>query len=166
MTTVPSQRKSGFEEESESELSESCVVRLTAAQAEILRQQDPALSPWVVVGLQCLAGMVAALVAWVLVYEVAAMSAAYGAIAVIIPASLFARGIMSKFSSLNAAMSTFGFFLWEAVKLGASLMLIALAPRFIEDVSWLAMLAGLFVTLKMYWLALLLRPRSKTNLKV
>ena len=94
------------------------------------------------------------------------MSAAYGAIAVIIPASLFARGIMSKFSSLNAAMSTFGFFLWEAVKLGASLMLIALAPRFIEDVSWLAMLAGLFVTLKMYWLALLLRPRSKTNLKV
>ena len=165
MTAVRSYRENGIEAELDGELQDQPVVRLTAAQAEALRQQDPALSPWVVVGLQCLAGVVVALLAWVLVGEVAAMSAAYGAIAVIIPAALFARGIMSKFSSLNAATSTFGFFLWEAVKLGASVMLVALAPRFIENLSWLAMLAGLFVTLKMYWLALLLRPRSKTNLK-
>ena len=165
MTAIRSHRERGLKGEPDDGLLEQPEVRLTAAQAEMLRQQDPALSPWAVVGLQCLAGAVVALLAWVLVGEVAARSAAYGAIAVIIPAALFARGIMSKFSSLNAATSTFGFFLWEAVKLGSSLMLITLAPRFIEDLSWLAMLAGLFVTLKMYWLALLLRPRSKTKLK-
>jgi ATP synthase protein I len=165
MTAVRSHGKSGSETEPDGDWNAQPVVRLTAEQASLLRQQDPALSPWVVVGLQCLAGVVVALLAWVLVGGVAAISAAYGAIAVIIPAALFARGIMSKFSSLNAATSTFGFFLWEAVKLGASLMLVALAPRFIENLSWLAMLAGLFVTLKMYWLALLMRPRPKTNLK-
>ena len=144
---------------------ESPVVRITAAQAALLRQQDPALSPWAVVGLQCLAGGVVALLAWVLSGEIAGVSAAFGAIAVIVPAALFARGIMSKFSSLNAATASFGFFLWEAVKIGASLLLIALAPRLIENLNWLAMLAGLFFTLKMYWLALLWRPRPKANLK-
>ena len=165
MAALRSYRENGIEAELDGELQELPVVRLTAEQADALRQQDPALSPWVVVGLQGMAGTLVALMAWVLVGELAAISAAYGAIAVIIPAALFARGIMSKFSSLNAATSTFGFFLWEAVKLGATLMLVALAPRFIENLSWLAMLAGLFFTLKMYWLALLLRPRSKTNLK-
>ena len=141
------------------------VVRLTAQQADLLRQKNPVVSPWAVVGLQCVAGVLVSGLAWGLSGDGAAQSAAYGAIAVIIPAALFARGIMSKFSSLNAATSTFGFFVWEAVKLGTSLALIALAPRLIEDLSWLAMLAGLFVTLKMYWFALLWRPRPKTNLK-
>ena len=145
--------------------SELPVVRITAAQAALLRQQDPALSPWAVVGLQCVAGILVTLLAWGFAGEIAAVSAAYGAIAVIIPAALFARGIMSKFSSLNAATASFGFFLWEAVKIGASLLLIALAPRLITNLSWLAMLAGLFFTLKMYWLALLWRPRPKANLK-
>ncbi len=144
---------------------EQSAARLTAAQAAALREQEPALSPWRVVAMQCVAGVVLACVVWFLAGEFAAKSAAYGAIAVIIPAALFARGIMSKFSSLNAATSTFGFFLWEAVKLGASVVLIALAPRFLDNVSWLAMMAGLFVTLKMYWLALLWRPRPKANLK-
>lgn len=144
---------------------EQPVVRITAAQAAVLRQQNPSLSPWVVVGLQCVAGVFVTLLAWVVSGEIAAESAAYGAIAVIMPAALFARGIMSKFSSLNAATASFGFFLWEAVKIGASLLLIALAPRLIANLSWLAMLAGLFLTLKMYWLALLWRPRPKANLK-
>ena len=141
------------------------VVRMTSEQAALLRQLDPALSPWAVVGLQCVAGVSVSLLAWIFSGEIAAFSAAYGAIAVIMPAALFARGIMSKFSSLNAATASFGFFLWEAVKIGASLLLIALAPQLIANLSWLAMLAGLFFTLKMYWLALLWRPRPKANLK-
>jgi ATP synthase protein I len=160
MTTMSAAR--GYLED---ESQDAQVVPLSAAQAAALRQSDPALSPWFVVGLQVVAGAVVALLFGVTVGGFAAMSAAYGAIAVIIPAALFARGIMSKFSSLNAATASFGFFLWEAVKIGASLLLIALAPRVIADLSWLAMLAGLFVTLKMYWLALLWRPRPKANLK-
>lgn len=135
---------------------------LTKHEAQDLRMRDPAVSPWWIVGLQCVAGLVVALVAWGVSGDaVAAWSAAYGALAVIIPAALFARGLMSQFSSINAATAGFGFFLWEAVKIAVSIAMIAVAPRLIENLSWLALLAGLFVTLKMYWLALLKRPKPK-----
>lgn len=135
---------------------------LTRQEAQDLRLRDPAVSPWWIVGLQCVAGLVVALVAWVVSGKASVgLSAAYGALAVIIPAALFARGLMSRFSSINAATAQFGFFLWEAVKLAVGLVLVALAPKLIADLSWLAMLAGLFVTLKMYWFALLKRPKPK-----
>ena len=136
--------------------------RLTAQEAQELRESDPALSPWWVVGLQCLAGLTVALVAWGVSGKASvAWSAGYGALAVIIPAALFARGLMSRFSSINAATAGFGFFLWEAVKLAVGVAMVAMAPKLIADLSWLAMLAGLFVTLKMYWFALLKRPKPK-----
>ncbi|MEO7106103.1 MAG: ATP synthase subunit I [Rhodoferax sp.] len=136
--------------------------RLTAQEAQALRERDPALSPWWVVGIQCVAGFVAALVAWGITGKASVgLSAAYGALAVIIPAALFARGLMSKFSSLHAATASFGFFLWEAVKMAVSIAMLAAAPRLIENLSWLALLAGLVVTLKMYWFALLKRPKPK-----
>lgn len=136
--------------------------RLTAQEAQALRESDPALSPWWVVGLQCVAGLTVALVAWgVSGQSSAAWSAAYGALAVIIPAALFARGLTSQFSSVNAATAGIGFFVWEAIKLAVSIAMIAIAPKLIAELSWLALLAGLFVTLKMYWLALLKRPKPK-----
>ena len=134
---------------------------LTAQEAHALRERDPALSPWWIVGLQCVAGLAVALVAWGFSGAVAAWSAAYGALAVIIPAALFARGLTSRFSSLHAATASFGFFLWEAVKMAVSIAMLAAAPRLIENLSWLALMAGLVVTLKMYWLALLKRPKPK-----
>ena len=136
--------------------------RLTAQEAQELRQRDPALSPWWVVGLQCVAGFAVALVAWGVSGEASVgWSAGYGALAVIIPAALFARGLMSQFSSLNAATARFGFFVWEAVKLAVSIAMIAMAPRLVVNLSWLALLVGLLVTLKMYWFALLKRPKPK-----
>ena len=136
--------------------------RLTAQEAQELRQRDPALSPWWVVGLQCVAGLAVALVAWGVSGKASVgWSAGYGALAVIIPAALFARGLMSQFSSLNAATASFGFFVWEAVKLAVSIAMIAMAPRLVVNLSWLALLVGLLVTLKMYWFALLKRPKPK-----
>ena len=135
--------------------------RLTQQEANQLRAAKPQLSPWWVVGMQCLAGIVVSLLAAWWVDKAAALSAGYGAIAVIIPAALFARGLMSQFSSLNAATASFGFLVWEAVKLAVSVAMLVLAPRLVANLNWLALLAGLFVTLKMYWLALLLRPRSR-----
>jgi ATP synthase protein I len=144
------------------ELEEENFKRLTAQEAQELRERDPALSPWWVVGLQCVAGLTVALVAWGISGKASvAWSAGYGALAVIIPAALFARGLMSQFSSLNAATASFGFFVWEAVKLAVSIAMIAMAPRLIVNLSWLALLVGLLVTLKMYWLALLKRPKPK-----
>ena len=142
------------------------VAPLTAAQAQALRESEPALSPWRVVGIQCIAGFLVAMVAWGVVGQpIAGWSAAYGAIAVIIPAALFARGVMSRFSSMNAATANFGFFVWQAAKIAMSVAMIAAAPKLFEDLNWLAMMAGLAVTLKMYWLALLMRPKRKTNLR-
>jgi ATP synthase protein I len=152
-------RSHGFDAD---EIEDQDFKRLTADEAKALRLADPALSPWWVVGLQCVAGLVVTLLAWVVSGQsVVAWSAAYGSLAVIIPAALFARGLMSQFSSINAATASFGFFLWEAVKMVVSVAMVAAAPRLIENLSWLALMAGLFVTLKMYWLALLKRPKPK-----
>ena len=152
-------RRYGFDTD---EPEEQEFKRLTADEAQALRESDPALSPWWVVGLQCFAGLVVALLAWGISGKAAVgWSAAYGALAVIVPAALFARGLMSQFSSLNAATASFGFFVWEAVKLAVSVAMIVVAPRLVADLSWLALMAGLFVTLKMYWLALLKRPKPK-----
>jgi ATP synthase protein I len=97
---------------------------------------------------------------------VAAVSAAYGALAVIVPAALFARGLTSRVSSLNAGAAVFGFFLWEMVKIGLTVALLVAAPRMVSDLSWPAMLVGLVVTMKVYWVALGMRrvfyPVSQT----
>ncbi len=135
---------------------------LTAEQARQLREKSPSVSPWRVVAGQAVVGLVVALAAWGLTgRQSVGWSAGYGALAVIIPAALFVRGLMSRFSSIDAATASFGFFVWEAVKLAVGVAMVAIAPKLIADLSWLALLAGLFVTLKMYWFALLKRPKPK-----
>jgi ATP synthase protein I len=138
--------------------------RLTAQEAQALRELNPSVSPWRIVGYQILMGFLVALAAWGLTGKSAAgWSAGYGALAVVIPAVLFARGLMSQFSSINAATAGFGFFVWEAVKIAASVGMIFAAPKLVADLDWLALLIGLIVTLKVYWLALLMRPKRITK---
>lgn len=136
--------------------------RLSAQEAQALRDIEPSVSPWRIVRLQMVAGVLVALLAWWISGRTnAGWSAAYGALAVVIPAALFARGLMSQFSSINAATAGFGFFVWEAVKIGVSVGMMAAAPQLVPGLDWLAMLIGLVVTLKVYWLALLLRQKRK-----
>jgi ATP synthase protein I len=138
--------------------------RLSAEEAQALREQHPSVSPWRIVGLQVVAGLLVALAAWGFTGRTAAAwSAAYGALAVVIPAMLFARGLMSQFSSINAMTAGFGFFVWEAVKIAVSVGMLAAAPQLVAGLDWLAMLIGLIVTLKVYWLALLMRPKRTTD---
>lgn len=138
--------------------------RLSAEEAQALRKLHPPISPWRVVRWQVVVGLLVALAAWGYTGRSAAgWSAGYGALAVVIPAVLFARGLMSQFSSINAATAAFGFFVWEAIKIAVSVGLLFAAPRLVADLDWLAMLIGLIVTLKVYWVALLMRPKLKTN---
>ena len=88
-------------------------------------------------------------------------SVLYGALAVVVPGALFARGIMSKVSSLNPGAAVAGFFLWEMVKVGLTIAMLFAAPRLVPDLSWPAMLVGMVVTMKVVWLLLLLRVRVK-----
>lgn len=130
---------------------------LTAQEVRELRQRQPLLSVWRVVVAQCFVGLLVSGVAWWVSGQVAAVSAAYGALAVIVPAALFARGLTSRVSSLNAGAAVFGFFLWEMVKIGLTVALLVAAPRMVSDLSWPAMLVGLVVTMKVYWIALGMR---------
>ena len=130
------------------------IVPLTAQEAQALRQHLPLLSVWRVIGAQLLAGLLAAgLAAWWF-GAVAAQSALYGSLAVVLPAALFAKGLTGRMSSANAGSAVFGFFLWELVKLALTVVALVAAPRWVDGLSWPAMLAGLLVTMKVYWVAL------------
>ena len=141
---------------------ESDFSPLTPEQAQRLIAQNPSLSVWWVLSAQLVVGVLAAMVAGILTGQGAsAWSAFYGCLAVVIPGVLFARGLRSQFSSISAVTAGFGFFVWEAVKIGVSVAMLAAAPRMVADLDWLAMLIGLIVTLKVYWLALLVRQKRK-----
>jgi len=138
------------------------VVALSAEQARRLRERQPQLSPWWVVLAQLLAGLLVAAVAWGWTGRMSeGWSALYGALAAAVPAALFVRGLKGRFSSLNVGTAVFGFFLWEMVKLMVSVAMLALAPRLVPGLNWLALLAGLVVALKMYWIALAFAPRKR-----
>jgi len=135
---------------------------LTADEARRLREQNPPVSPWWVVAGQALVGLVVALAAWALTgRQNVGWSAGYGALAVVIPAAIFARGLTGRFSSLNAGTAAVGFMLWEMVKIASSIALMAAAPRLVPGLSWPALLVGLVLTMKVYWVALLYSPRKK-----
>ena len=133
---------------------------LTAEEARALREKHPPVSPWRVVRWQVLVGVLAALLAWGATgRQAVGWSTGYGALAVVIPAALFARGLMSRVSSINPGAAVFGFFLWEMVKIALTVAMLFAAPRVVESLSWPAMLAGLVVTMKVYWVALAFRPK-------
>ena len=138
------------------------VTPLTAEQARRLRDRHPLVSPWWVVAGQAGVGILAALAAWALTgKQNVGWSTGYGALAVVIPAAIFARGLTSRFSSLNAGTAAAGFMVWEMVKIASTIALMAAAPKLVRDLSWPAMLAGLVLAMKVYWVALAFKPKAK-----
>ena len=139
---------------------------LSRSEAQALREQNPTLSLWAVLAGQAGAGLVVAVAAWLLTgLPNVGWSALYGAAAVVIPGALFARGLMSKVSSINPAAAVTGFFLWEMVKIGLVLAMLFAAPRLVPDLSWPAMLVGLMVTMKVVWLVLWLDAKARRKSK-
>ena len=142
--------------QTETEVEESDFKPLTAQEAQEWRKRHKTLSVWRIVLAQVLVGAVAVLVAWLLSSRAqVAYSVAYGVLAVVVPAVVFARGIARKRSSAGGAMV--GLFGWELVKILLTVAMLVAAPRIVPGVSWLALLAGMVVTMKAYWIALLLR---------
>ncbi len=139
---------------------------LTREEAQKLRDASPALSPWWVVAGQLVVGVVVACAAWALTgRQSVAWSALYGALAVVIPAALFVRGLTSKVSSMNPGAAVAGFFVWEMIKIALTVAMLFAAPRLIAQLSWLALLAGFVVTMKVYWVAMWLGPALKKLVK-
>lgn len=137
---------------------------LTADEARELRARHPSISPWWVIAGQLVVGLLVALAAWGLTgRQNLGWSAGYGAVAVVIPAAVFARGLTGRFSSLNPGTAVVGFFLWEMVKMALSIAMLFAAPRLITALSWPAMLIGLVVTMKAAWLAVMFSPRRRQH---
>lgn len=137
---------------------------LTAEEARQWRERMPSVSPWRVIVAQGAVGCLVALAAWALSgRQSVGWSAAYGVIAVVVPAALFARGMTSRLSGANPGTAVFGFLLWEMVKIALTVAMLFAAPRWIADLSWPAMLVAMIVTMKMYWVGLLRRPAAKKS---
>lgn len=145
--------------ETETEAEESDFKPLTAQEAEQWRSRNPPVSVWKIVVGQVLVGVVVALAAWVLTGRASmGWSAAYGALAVVVPAALFARGVLRHKASANPRAAMVGFFGWEIAKIVLTVALLAAAPRLVPGLSWLALVVGMVITMKTYWVALLVRP--------
>jgi len=142
----------------------SPVHTLSAEEARRVREQNPPVSPWWVVAGQAGVGLVAALLGGLLTgKQSVGWSVAYGAFAVVFPAAVFARGLTGRFSSLNAGTAAFGFLLWEMVKIALTIAMLVVAPRWVAGLSWPALLVGLILAMKVYWVALAFAPRPKTQ---
>jgi len=104
---------------------------------------------------QCVMGVLAALIAWVVAGTAAGLSALVGAGAYLVPNTLFAlRLLLAAYQP--GRNYPFTFFLGEAFKLVATVLLLWLAVRLGGDrIVWPAMLIGLICTLKGYVLLLM-----------
>lgn len=133
---------------------------LSAAEAQALRARQPMLAPWRLVVAQVLAGAVTAMLAWAVAGRASVMwSALYGAAAVILPAAVMARGLARPVPASAPAVGAVRLLAWEAIKLMLAVAMLALAPRIVATISWPALLIGMVMCLKVYWLALLWRGR-------
>jgi ATP synthase protein I len=140
---------------------------LTREEAQALRDREPPLSPWRVIGVQAGVGVVAALLAVLATGKAElAQSVLYGAACVVVPGALMARGMTSRFSSMSPGTSAVSFMLWEMVKIAVSVVMLMLAPKLVQPLSWPALLVALVLCMKVYWLALLWRPGAKKVNKV
>lgn len=129
-----------------------------------LRKSASLLSPWRLIRWQLLVGAVATVFAYIGFDGVqAALSVAYGALAVILPASVFAWGLKRSEGAKSPLLASLGFFVWEAVKVVLTVALLFAAPVLIVNLNWLALLAGFVVTMKVYWIAVWLYPIRKNS---
>lgn len=130
---------------------------LTSEQATAWRQRNPLTSPWRVLVLQLLVGLVVAVLTGVVSGQFRlAASVAWGAVSVVVPGVVFARALARQMRQSQAGAALVGLFVWELVKVVLTVALLLAAPKVVSDLSWLALVAGFVVTMKVYWLAMAL----------
>lgn len=141
---------------------------LTPEQAAAWRQRNPVSSPWRVLGLQLLVGLAVAVLTGVVSGQLRlAASVAWGVVSVVVPGVVFARALARQMRLKQAGAALAGLFVWELVKIVLTVALLLVAPKVVAGLSWLALVAGFVVTMKVYWLAMAMefasgRQRRKT----
>lgn len=136
--------------------------RLSREEADAFRIRNPSLSPWRVIAAQAGLGLLIAALAWLITgSREAAASALYGAAVVVVPGALMARGTTSPMARVSPVTSAASVMFWATLKMGASVLMLVLAPRVVQPLNWPALLVALVLCMQVYWLALLWRGRSK-----
>ena len=128
---------------------------LNKAQAALIRMRNPNLNPWRVLGWQALAAALLAALSLVVMQRWAVMlSVGWGGLCVVLPGAVFARALSQQMvRSLSSGGSLAGLMVWELVKVVLTVVLLLAAPRVVFELSWLALLAGFVVTIKVHWVA-------------
>jgi ATP synthase protein I len=133
---------------------------LTREEAQALRARLGVTSPWRVVAVQAVVGVVTAALAWWLTGNLmVGLSALYGAAVAVVPGALMARGTTSRLSGMSPGAGAVSFMSWEILKIAVSVAMLMLAPQLVQPLSWPALLAALVLCIKVYWFALLWRGR-------
>ena len=150
--------------ESEDGVQDSDFKPLTREQAQQWRIGQPVLSLWRLVLVQWLVGLVASIVGGLLWQSSAvAWSILYGAAAVAVPSALMAYGLtssaMSRLWAAQANAAFAGFLFWEGVKILLAVVMLAAAPWVVAPLSWLGLLVGLVLVLKVYWFGFFIQTR-------
>ena len=163
MMNKPAQYKGGHAvwDDLEDGAASNSFKRLSREEAAVLRAHEPPVSPWRVIAVQAVVGVVAALIGGLITARSeVAWSLLYGAATVVVPGASMARGMTSKLSSMAPGASAVSFMLWEFVKIGFSLAMLVVAGKIVQPLVWPALLVGMVVCMKVYWLALLWRRRA------
>lgn len=133
------------------------IRRMTREEAQALIRAQPRVSPWRVVAVQGLVGVVMAALAVLMLGGSAGWSALYGAAAVVLPNALLARGMTR--GTANPVAAAAGFLFWEMLKIGAAIAMLVIAARVVPQLSWPVLLVTMVVCMKVNWFALLWRGR-------
>jgi len=135
---------------------------LTPCQAQNLRLKSPMISPWWVIVVQLGLGVVyVLLVAFWSQHEFGVVSAACGVGVVWVPALVFVAVISRGSAQRGVHSAALAFFVGELVKLVLSVALIFLSVWWLESLYWQFFLGGMFLSLKVYWWALAIRPKPR-----
>lgn len=160
---APAAQQSGGDEW-EDEAQEPEFKPLTREEAQQWRAGQPEISIWRLVGLQWVVGLVVSLLGWFFTQRApVAWSIFYGSASVALPSALMAYGLTS--SALSRLLAGFaqaafaGFLLWEGVKILLAVTMMWFAPQVVSELSWIGLLVGLVVALKVYWFGFLIQSR-------
>ncbi len=148
------------------------IVPLTAEQVQALHARHQPMPLWLPLLAQCavvapvmLGGLLMRLPANVLA------SMLYGALACLAPALLGVVGYQRMVARIGklpgqaaGGAGCLAIFFWEGVKVFLSILMLWLAPRCVNGLSWLAMLVVFIIAVKGYWLAFVVeRIRRRKN---
>ncbi|MDR2129025.1 MAG: ATP synthase subunit I [Burkholderiaceae bacterium] len=138
---------------------------LTTEQARQWRARHPQLPVARVLLMQAATGCVVAALAWGLTRSATVgCSAVYGALVSVVPTALAARGTARWAApGFPPGAALAGFLLWELVKLVLAVGMLVAAPRILGTPSWPVLLISLALTIKVYWVGMLLAHSMRSG---